>query len=68
LIEPLTARELEVLALMREPLSAKEIARRLHISYQTVRRHSANIFGKLDVNKRWAAVAKAEALGLLPPR
>ena len=68
LIEPLTARELEILGLMREPLSGKEIARQLSISYMTSKKHMANIYGKLGVNKRWAAVARAEALGLLPPR
>ncbi len=68
LVEPLTARELEILRLLPEPLAGKEIARQLHISYQTFKRHSINIYGKLGVNKRWAAVARAEALGLLPPR
>jgi LuxR family maltose regulon positive regulatory protein len=68
LVEPLTGRELEILRLLREPLSAKEIARQLCISYHTVKRHTINIYAKLSVNKRWAAVARAEALGLLPPR
>ncbi len=68
LIEPLTPRELEILALLREPMSLKEIAQRLFISYHTARRHTINIYGKLDVNKRWAAVDKAERLGLIPPR
>jgi ATP/maltotriose-dependent transcriptional regulator MalT len=53
---------------MRDPLTGKEIERRLCISYQTVKRHTVNIYGKLGVNKRWAAVTSAEALGLLPPR
>jgi LuxR family transcriptional regulator, maltose regulon positive regulatory protein len=68
LVEPLTARELEVLALLREPVSLKEIAGRLFISYLTVRRHTANIYGKLGVNRRQAAVARAKAMGLLPRR
>ena len=68
LIEPLTPREIEVLMLLRDPLSLKEIARQLFISYQTVKRHTVNIYGKLDVHRRRAAVAKAEALGLIPPR
>ena len=65
LVEPLTARELEILALLREPISLKEIAGRLFISYLTVRRHTANIYGKLGVNKRQAAVARAKAMGLI---
>ena len=67
LVELLTARELEVLTLLGEPLSLKEIARQLFISYLTARRHTANIYGKLGVNQRQAAVAKAKAMGLIPP-
>lgn len=66
-IEHLTPRELEILALMRQRLSDKEIARKLVISPKTVKRHSINIYGKLGVNRRGDAVAKAESLGLLPP-
>ena len=54
--------------LLRDPMTAKEIARKLCISYQTVKRHTSNIYGKLGVGKRWDAVTKAEALGILPPR
>jgi LuxR family maltose regulon positive regulatory protein len=68
LIEPLTDRELEVLALLCERLSNKEIAHMLGLSPMTVKRHTANLYGKLGVNKRWDAVIKAEALDLLPPR
>jgi LuxR family maltose regulon positive regulatory protein len=68
LVEPLTMREREVLALLREPLSGKEIAHRLYISPATFKRHSSNIYGKLGVHSRWDAVAMAESLGLLPPR
>jgi LuxR family maltose regulon positive regulatory protein len=68
LIEPLTGRELDVLALLRERLSNKEIARRLVISTTTVKRHTINIYGKLGVNNRWDAVVKAEALKILPRR
>jgi LuxR family maltose regulon positive regulatory protein len=67
LAEPLTTRELDVLTLLREPLSNKEIARKLNISYQTTKRHLANIYAKLDVNRRWDAVARANELGILPP-
>ena len=68
LVEPLTARELEILALLREPLSTKEIAHRLDISYLTVKRHRVNLYGKLGVHTRWDAVARATDLGILSPR
>jgi LuxR family maltose regulon positive regulatory protein len=68
LAEPLTPRELEVLTLLREPLSIKEIALKLNISYATVKRHTINLYGKLSVNQRWNAVARAEELNLIPPR
>ena len=68
LVEPLTDRELEVLALLRERLSNKEIAHKLSLSPMTVKRHLVNLYGKLGVNKRWDAVIKAEALEILPPR
>ncbi len=68
LVEPLTTREREILLLLREPLSGKEIAHRLFISTTTFKRHTANIYGKLGVHNRWDAVAAAEALGIFPPR
>jgi LuxR family maltose regulon positive regulatory protein len=67
LAQPLTTRELDVLALLRDPLSNKEIAGKLNISYETTKRHLANIYGKLGVNRRWDAVARAVELGILPP-
>jgi LuxR family maltose regulon positive regulatory protein len=66
LAEPLTPRELEVLKLLRGPLSIKEIALRLKISYETARRHTANIYAKLGVDGRWKAVSTAEELNILP--
>jgi LuxR family transcriptional regulator, maltose regulon positive regulatory protein len=65
LAEPLTPRELEVLTLLHGPSSVKEIALQLHISYATAKRHTINIYSKLNVNQRWAAVAKAEELKIL---
>jgi len=65
LLEPLSKRELEVLALMAQGLTNNEIARRIVVSAQTVKVHTRNIYGKLDVNSRMQAVAKARALGLL---
>ena len=67
-VEPLTDRELEVLALLRERLSNKEIAHMLGLSPATVKRYTVNLYGKLGVGKRSDAVIKAEALGILPPR
>jgi ATP/maltotriose-dependent transcriptional regulator MalT len=68
LVEPLTRRELEVLILLREPLSIKEIALKLNTSYATARRHTINIYSKLGVNRRWDAVTRAEELNVLPNR
>ncbi len=65
IIEPLSQREMEVLGLLAERLSDKEIADRLRISPLTVRRHSVNLYQKLSVNSRRQAVARAQALGLL---
>jgi len=65
LIEPLSERELEVLALLAQRLTNKEIARALSISPMTVKRHSSNIYQKLLVGGRREAVAKAAALGFV---
>jgi len=66
LVEPLTDREIEILELLAQRFSAKEIAQRLIITERTVNRHTANIYQKLAVNNRRAAVAAARALGILP--
>ncbi len=65
--EPLTEREQDVLKLLVDRLSNKEIAHRLIVSPHTVRNHTANIFGKLQVANRIEAVERARALGILPP-
>jgi LuxR family maltose regulon positive regulatory protein len=65
LVEPLSERELEVLALIAEGLSNQEIAQRLFISLRTVKWHASNIYGKLGVSNRTQAVARARALGVL---
>ncbi len=60
-----TPREAEVLALLAEGASNKEIARRLGISVHTAKFHVARVFGKLDATGRADAVAHAARLGLL---
>jgi len=66
LVEPLSAREIEVLELLAEGLSNREIAQRLHISPNTVRVHNYHIYGKLGVSTRTQATVRGRALGLLP--
>jgi LuxR family transcriptional regulator, maltose regulon positive regulatory protein len=63
-IEPLSERELDVLRLLRAELSGPEIARELTVSLNTLRTHTKNIFKKLGVNNRRAAVRRAEELDL----
>jgi DNA-binding NarL/FixJ family response regulator len=65
LAEPLTAREVEILRLIAAGLRNQEIADRLFISLSTVKRHIANAYGKLDVDHRTEAVARATELNLL---
>jgi LuxR family maltose regulon positive regulatory protein len=65
LLDPISARELEVLHLIAAGLSNKEIAEKLFISLNTVKSHTKNINSKLDVNSRTRAVARAKELGLL---
>jgi LuxR family maltose regulon positive regulatory protein len=64
--DPLTGREADVLALLSKRLRNKEIADRLSISSETVRRHTANIYQKLDVHDRRQAVERALSLRILP--
>jgi LuxR family maltose regulon positive regulatory protein len=68
LVEPLTDRELEVLQLLAGRLSNRELGRRLFISLPTVKSHTRSIYGKLGVHNREQAVARARALGILPPQ
>jgi DNA-binding CsgD family transcriptional regulator len=62
---PLTARELEVLALLAEGASNKTIARRLAISVHTAKFHVASVIDKLDAIGRTDAVAHAARLGII---
>ena len=64
LIEPLSVRELDVLRLLRTDLSGPDIARELMVSLHTLRTHTNNIYTKLGINNRRAAVRRAEELGL----
>lgn len=64
IVEPLSEREMEVLKLLRGELSGPEIAERLIVSLNTLRTHTKNIFNKLGVNNRRAAVRRAEELDL----
>ena len=61
----LTARELEVLALLAEGASNKQIARRLGISTHTAKYHVASLLEKLDAVSRTDAVAHAARIGVL---
>ncbi|MEN8803797.1 MAG: response regulator transcription factor, partial [Thiogranum sp.] len=65
LFEPLTNRELEILNLLAQRLNTKEIAVKLFISPTTVKKHLNNIYGKLTVNNRQQAVAKARQLNII---
>ncbi len=65
LLESLSQRELQVLRLLRTELNGPEMARELRVSLNTLRTHTKNIFSKLGVNNRRAAVRRAEELELL---
>lgn len=65
LIEPLTARELELLAYLPSRLTNSELAARCFVSVNTVKTHMAHIYRKLDASGRDAAIARARELGLL---
>jgi LuxR family transcriptional regulator, maltose regulon positive regulatory protein len=65
-IEPLTAKETEVLGLLSELLSTEEIAAVMFVSVNTVRTHIRNILRKLAVSRRNEAVRRARALSLIP--
>jgi LuxR family transcriptional regulator, maltose regulon positive regulatory protein len=65
LLEPLTRRELDVLRLLGTDLDGPDIARELVVSLSTVRTHTKNIYAKLGVSNRRAAVRRAGELDLL---
>ncbi len=62
----ITPREHEILVLIAEGLSNREIGERLFVSENTVKTHSSRLFDKMDVGRRVQAVQKGRELGLLP--
>ncbi|MEO5510824.1 MAG: response regulator transcription factor [Longimicrobiales bacterium] len=62
----ITPRELEILALIAEGLSTKEMAARLFVSENTVKTHSSRLFDKLNAKRRTQAVQIAKDEGLIP--
>ena len=65
-IPALTPREEEVLRLLAEGLSTKEIARALRLSPETVRSHLESLYAKLEARNRVEALSRARSLGFLP--
>ena len=65
LVEQLTLREMEVLELLAAGDSNQAIAEKLFITVRTVKKHTSNIYGKLNASSRTQAVAQARDLGLL---
>ena len=62
----ITQREHEVLGLMAQGLSNREIGEKVFVSENTVKTHSSRLFEKMNVNRRLQAVQKAKDLGLIP--
>ena len=67
-VPSITPRELEILALLADGLTTRQIARRLEISPRTVENHVAKLYRKLEVGSRLQAVARAATLGLIELR
>jgi LuxR family maltose regulon positive regulatory protein len=65
MIEPLSPRELEVLSLVAEGMTNREIGARLYIAESTVKSHLNTVYGKLGVRNRTQAVARARSLNIL---
>jgi LuxR family transcriptional regulator, maltose regulon positive regulatory protein len=65
MVEPLSQRELEILHLIAQGLSNREISARLFLALDTVKGHNRRIFDKLQVQSRTEAIARASELGLL---
>src|SRR6185436_3622570 len=65
LVEPLTRREREILALQAQGLSAPEIAQKLTLAVSSVKWYIQQLYGKLGVNSKQQALLRAGELGLL---
>jgi LuxR family maltose regulon positive regulatory protein len=65
MVEPLTRREIDILQLICAGYSNQEIAERLSVTLNTVKKHTSHIYGKLDVKSRTQAIARAQEIGLL---
>lgn len=65
MVDPLSARELEVLRLLETSMDSRAMAEQLTIAVSTLRTHVRNIYAKLGVNRRLEAIARARELGLL---
>ena len=65
LIDSLSERELEILQLIAQGLSNREISERLFLALDTVKGHNSRIYGKLQVQRRTEAVVRAHELGLV---
>ncbi len=66
LVEPLTRRELDILKLLAQKLTDREIAERLTLAHSSVKWYARQMYAKLAVENRHQAVQRAEELGLLP--
>lgn len=62
----LSAREMDVLQLMADGLSNRQIAARLFVSLNTIKTHTSNLFLKMDVERRTQAIEMAKRLSLIP--
>jgi LuxR family maltose regulon positive regulatory protein len=65
LVEPLSQRELEVLRLIAQGFSNREIGKQLFLALNTVKGHNQKIYSKLQVKSRTEAIARAHELDLL---
>ena len=66
-LEPLSDSEIRVLRYLPTNLSAPQIASELHVSHNTVRTHMRHLYAKLGTHRRFDAVERGRALGLLAP-
>lgn len=65
LVDPLTAREVDILRLLATKMTVPEIAEVLYVTPNTIRSHVKHIYSKLEVHRRFSAVQKGRELGLI---